>query len=223
VNQPVSGNQRAPKSKGKPVQRTAKQEAAIEKQREREDLAVQQTRAKERAAQLAQVANLMIAGHSIESIAAGIGATTDEVEKMIIDGSARFVRTQPALRAWVRSWISEKYTTMIAADWAAASDVDHPDKLDNQDRVMRMLKAMGTLHGAEAPTQSEVKVEHAPEAVERLVQAMLDKQGQGYDVDIFDDDVVEAEVVDDAPAQALAALEAASKHVEVPDENDEEL
>ena len=156
---------------------------------------------------LAQVANLLIAGHTIGSIALSIGATESEVERMMTQDMARYVRTQPALRVFVRNFLGEKYTKLLEAVWEEATDRNHPQKLENQAAAVRILERMGKLHGADAPTQTEVKVESAPEAVEKLVQALSATQGLGYDVNVFD--VVEAEVVHDAVEQTHAALEAA--------------
>lgn len=161
---------------------------------------------------LAQVANLMIAGHTFESIGAAIGATPAEVERMMQQDMARYVRTQPALRVFVRNFLGEKYTKLLEAVWEEATDRAHPQKLDNQVAAVRILERMGKLHGADMPTQSEIKVESAPEAVEKLVQALSASQGLGYDVNIFD--VVDGEVVHDAVEETEAALEAASEAVE---------
>lgn len=221
----VSGNPAfKPKKKGAPIQRTPRQEAAVVKAAEQRDLAVQRTKAKEDAAQLAQVVNLVISGHTFEEIGAAIGASADDIERMVTTGSEKYVRTQPALRTWVRKWISEKYSVMIDADWEVAADKLHPDKLEHQDRVVKMLVQMERLHGAAAPTQSEVKIEHSHDAVESLVRKLAERQGQGYDVSIFDDedDTVDAEVIHDSADAALAALEQASKDVGAPQPDDEE-
>lgn len=220
----VSRNPVPPKPKGKPIVRTAKQQKAIEKVEAERSLVDQRTKAKADAAQLAQVVNLVIAGHSFEEIGASIGASAAEVENMVTHGAARYVRTQPALRTWVRNWINAKYTALIDTNWDIATDPMHPEKLEHQDRVLKMLTGMERLHGAAAPTQSEVKVEHSHDAVEKLVRHLAERQGQGYDVSIFDDDdIVEGEVIHDSAQSALAALEQASKQVEVPDSNDEPL
>lgn len=214
------------KAKPNPVVMTPRQVAAAEKSKALDDLAEQNNAVKARAAQLAQVVNLVIAGHSFEEIGAAIGASADEVESMVTNGAERYVRTQPALRVWVRNWLSEKYVTMIEADWAQASDPMHPEKLEHQDRVMRMLGPMARLHGAEAPTQSEVKVEHSADAVEEMVRRLSTKAGQGYDASVFDsddgtdDDIVDADVVHDAAAQSLAALEAAADAVRMPTDDE---
>lgn len=188
-----------------PQQKTARTKAL--KRAEEERLA------KAKAKRVAQVANLLIAGHSFESIGLAIGATASEVERMMQQDMARYVRTQPALRVFVRNFLSEKYTHLLDAVWDEATDKNHPQKLDNQVAAVRILERMGRLHGADAPTQTEVTVDSAPEAVERLVQALSNAQGVGYDVDIFD--VVDGEVVDDAVEQSGRALEAASAAVEV--------
>ena len=160
---------------------------------------------------LAQVANLLIAGHTIGSIALSIGATESEVERMMTQDMARYVRTQPALRVFVRNFLGEKYTKLLEAVWEEATDRNHPQKLENQAAAVRILERMGKLHGADAPTQTEVKVESAPEAVEKLVQALSATQGLGYDVNVFD--VVEAEVVHEAAQQSEVALLDASEQV----------
>ena len=90
--------------------------------------------------------------------------------------------------------------------------------LEHQDRALRILDKMAKLHGAEAPVQSEVKVESAPEAVEKLVSALAAQQGLGYDVGVFD--VVDAEVVEDAVSQSADALGVAGDEVEVSDGDD---
>ena len=187
-----------------PQQKRARTMAAKKREAERLAKADQE--------RLAQVANLMIAGHTFESIGAAIGATPTEVERMMTQDMARYVRTQPALRVFVRNFLGEKYTKLLEAVWDEATDRAHPQKLDNQVAAVRILERMGKLHGADMPTQSEIKVESAPEAVEKLVQALSASQGLGYDVNIFD--VVDGEVVHDAVEETEAALEAASEAVE---------
>lgn len=188
-----------------PQQKAARTRAAAKREADRLARAKQE--------RLAQVANLLIAGHSFESIGLAIGATPSEVERMMQEDMARYVRTQPALRIFVRNFLSEKYTHLLGAVWEEATDRSHPQKLDNQVAAVRILERMGRLHGADAPTQTEVKVESAPEAVEKLVQALAQSQGMGYDMNIFD--VVDGEVVHDAMEESGQALEAASAAVEV--------
>lgn len=237
VTQPVTQPAVMPRQNGKnasakagavPLKRTPAQIKAAEKRaveaQAAADLRVQEDAAKARAAQLAQIVNLHIAGYSLTDIGVSIGATADEVDRLLASETQRYVRSQPALRTYVRNWISEKYTKMIEADWDEATDKTHPEKLDNQDRVMRMLDKMGRLHGADAPIQSEVKVDAAPEAVERLVGALAAASGMGYDVNVFDvvADVVDGEVVEDAVTESHKALESASHEVEQPQEGDED-
>lgn len=217
-----------PKKKGAPVQRTPAQIAALERaarvKREADDLAEQKTKADAVAARTAQIANLLISGHTFESIGAQIGMTATELEREFNKDSARYVRTQASLRIWVRNYLSSQYAAMLAVDMPRATDAQRPDMLEHQDRAMRLLKEMGRLHGAEAPTQSEVKVEAAPESIERMVRKLAEQQGAGYDMDVFDlddDDVTEVgEQAQAAPADALRALEAASREVERPQEGD---
>lgn len=180
----------------------------------------EQTAAAQSAARLAQIVNLHIAGYSLSQIGAAIGATADEVDRLLQADAARYVRSQPALRVYVRNWVSERYTRLLEAVWDEATDKTHREKLENQDRALRILDRMTKLHGAEAPVQSEVKVEAAPEAVEKLVQALAAGQGLGYDTSIFD--VVDAEVVHDAHDEAVTALDAASEAVSGNQEGDDE-
>jgi len=179
---------------------------------ERDALEAAATATKARAAQLAQIVNLLIAGHSFADIGAAIGASEDEVEQMMATETARYVRTQPALRVFVRNWISSKYTEMIEVDWPFAVDPNSAERLDNQDRISRMLKEMGRLHGAEAPVQSEIKMDAAPEAVEHLVAALAASQGLGYNANVFD--TIPGSVVHDAVEQSHAALEVSGNRVE---------
>lgn len=186
-----------------PQQKAARTRAKAKREAERLARADQE--------RLAQVANLMIAGHTFESIGLSIGATPAEVERMMTQDMARYVRTQPALRVFVRNFLGEKYTKLLDAVWDEATDRAHPQKLENQAAAVRILERMGRLHGADAPTQSEIKVESAPEAVEKLVQALSASQGLGYDVNVFD--VIDGEVVDDAVEETEAALLDASERV----------
>ncbi len=224
----VSGNTAQPakpkkskKSKGAPIQRTKAQQAALDKaaaqRKAANDLANQQSAADAQAALVAQMANLIISGHTFAEIGAAIGATADEVEKILNAETARYVRTQPALRKWVRNWISGKYSEMIEANWDHAISPTSAERLENQDRVIKMLTAMERLHGAAAPTQSEVKVDATPELVQKVVDKLAAATGGGYDVDIFDvdeDDITGT--IHDAPAEALAALEAAAAEADEP-------
>lgn len=165
-------------------------------------------------ARLAQIVNLHIAGFTLEQIGKATGSTPEEIERMLQSDTARYVRSQPALRVYVRNWVSERYTQLLDAVWDEATDKQHPNKLENQDRAMRILDSMRKLHGADAPVQAEVTVDAAPEAVEKLVSALASGQGLGYDDSIFDGQVVDAEVVHDAVDQAHAALEVSAAAVE---------
>lgn len=207
------------KARAIPLKRTPKQEKALLGAEETAATEKAQTAAQAAAMRTAQIANLLIAGHSIESVAASLGSTPEEVERMLTADSARYIRTQPALRSWVRQYISGKYTTLLGAVWDQAVDVNHRDQLAYQDRARPLLDRLAKLHGADAPTQAEVKIDHTPESVQSIVNKIAASQGLGYDIDIFDDDdVVEADVVQDS----LAAIEAAAAEADAPQPEDEE-
>jgi hypothetical protein len=203
----------AAKKAAVPVVRTARQEAALAKKAKADaDLAA--------ATRLAQIVNLHIAGMSLGQIGAEIGATADEVDRMIQSDAARYVRTQPQLRVFVRNYVSGKYSELLAAIWDDAVDMTTNQKLTvqgfdrklaSQDRAIKILERMAKLHGADAPTQTEVKVEAAPEAVDKLVQVLSMAQGHGYDMSVFD--VVDAEEVHEVADEAAAALKQSSEHV----------
>lgn len=167
-----------------------------------------------RHAMLAQVVNLHIAGFSLEKIGEAIGSSPEDVDRLLQSDAARYVRSQPALRVYVRNWVSDRYTQLLDAVWEEATDRSSPVKLENQDRALRILDSMRKLHGADAPVQAEVVVDTAPAAVEKLVNTIAASQGLGYDVDIFDGQVIESEVVHDAVAQAHEALEKSSQAVD---------
>lgn len=196
------------KKQAVPLVRTKAQSKAMVK---REAKAAREAELAASAARLAQIVNLHIGGYSLSAIGAAIGATAEEVDRLLTSDTARYVRSQPALRTYVRNWVSERYMKMIEADWTAASDENHRDKLEHQDRVMRMLNNMAKLHGAEAPTQTEVTLDTAPETVDRLVARIAASQGMGYDDSIFDiepADIHEAVMVSgNAVTESGAALE----------------
>lgn len=198
------------KSKGKavPLKRSAAQVARAKAKEEKDALDAAE---KANAVQLAQIVNLHIAGHSLSDIGASIGATADEVDRMLQRDAQRYVRSQPALRTYVRNYVSGRYSDLLAAVWDEATDKTHREKLEHQDRALRILDRMAKLHGAEAPTQTEVTVDAAPEAVERLVASLAQQQGVGYDTSIFD--VVDAEIVEDVVTEAHAALEVSGNAV----------
>ena len=174
------------------------------------------------AKKLAQIVNLHIAGFSLAEIGDAIGATAAEVDRLLSEDAARYVRTQPQLRKYVRNYISGRYTELLDTVWGTATDKKHALMLEHQDRALRILDKMAKLHGAEAPTQQEVKVESAPEAVEKLVSALAAQQGLGYDVNVFDqvEDIEDAEVVHEAVEQSARALEVSGNEVEVSDGDD---
>lgn len=184
----------------------------------------QKTLEHEDAARLAQVVNLHIAGFSLADIGAAIGATAQEVDRMLANDTARYVRSQPALRTYVRNYISGKYTKLLEAVWDTAVDqtAAADQKLAHQDRAVRLLERMAKLHGADAPTQTEVTVDVIPENVDKMVQLLSRAQGRGYDTSIFDD-VVDGEVVDmvgEVAEEAQLALEASSAALEQPQDGD---
>lgn len=195
------------KAKGQPavgkVLTPAQQRAQAQRQLERRE---QQ--------QLAQIINLHISGYSLAEIGTSIGASADEVDRMITKSATRYIKTQPALRAYVRNYVSGKYTELLEPVWGKATNPDDPQLFEAQDRALRTLKEMARLHGAEAPVQKEVTVEAAPEAVERMVAALAAQQGRGYDVGIFDEDVVDGEIVEDMKTQTAKALEVSGNRVE---------
>lgn len=212
-----------PAKKGaEPLKRTPAQQrraaARAEKAAQAKELALATTEAQARAAKLAQVINLHIAGYSMAQIGAQIGASADEVDWMLSTDTARYVRNQPQLRTYVRNWVSQKYNSLLEANWDAATDKTHPSKLENQDRVIRILERMTKLHGAEAPAQSEVRIEAAPEAVEKMVNSLAASQGLGYDDSIFD--IVDAEVVSEASEQLAEAVDVSGNAVEVQGEGE---
>lgn len=208
------------KGAAKPLQRTQKQTKAALARQARDaaeaDLRAAHDKKAAEAAQLAQIVNLYIAGYSFLDIGLAIGATENEVENILASQTQMFVRNQATLRTFVRNYVSGKYTKLLDAVWDEATNKKHPEKLENQDRAIKILDRMARLHGAEAPTQTEVKIETAPEDVDRLVSAISKAQGLGYDVNVFD--VVETEVGADgvhrAVESSLAALEASSVAVE---------
>lgn len=194
------------------------------------------TKSAESEQRLAQIVNLFIAGHSLTSIGEAIGATADEVDRMLQNDATRYVRNQPQLRTYVRNWVSHKYTQLLESDWEAATEKvgtytdadgivhssDPSNKLAHQDRVIRILDGMRKLHGADAPVQAEIKVEHAPEAVEKMVSRLAASAGLGYDTSIFDAEVIDGEVIDESTVQESAELlEIASQNVETENEGEE--
>lgn len=213
----------APKKKAVPLRRTAAQQARIDKKAAEAEaarqLAAANTAAQRQAQMLAQIVNLHIAGFSLSDIGAQIGATADEVDRMLANEAARYVRNQPALRTYVRNFLSAKYSGLLDAVWDQAVDKTHGEQLNYVDRAQRILAQMGRLHGAEAPTQTEVKVESTPEAIDKLVSAISAAQGMGYDTDIFD--VEYTETVHEAVEQSAAALEVSGNAVEESDGHDE--
>lgn len=177
-----------------PLKRSAKQVAALERKAEADALQQEQVR-------LAQIVNLHIGGYSLADIGRSIGATEEEVDRLLSEQTARYVRSQPALRNYVRGWVSGKYTALLETVWDRASDPDSAVNLDAVDRATRILDRMAKLHGADAPVQHDLKIETAPEAVEKLVASIAAHKGLGYDIDVFDIEVVEDPVSGNADSQ----------------------
>lgn len=206
-----------------PLKRSEKQKRkAAEKAAERAkeiELAQAATAAQNQAARLAQIVNLVIAGHSLSSIAASIGATEAEVERMLTQETSAYVRNQPALRVFVRNYLSNKYSTLLDAVWDDATDKTSKVRFEAQDRSLRILKEMGRLHGADAPTQTEIKVEATPESVEKIVKALAAGEGLDYDDSIFD--TVPGTVVHSAVDDTAAALDVSGNAVEESDGHDD--
>lgn len=204
----------------KPALSPQQKAAATRAKNKREAEALERAKAE----QLAQVVNLHIAGMSLTQIGTAIGATTEEVDRMLANDTARYIKSQPALRVYVRNWVSDRYTKLLEGVWDEAVDKNNPQKLDNSAQALRILKEMTALHGAAAPVQTEVKVEAAPEAVDKMVQALAAQQGLGYDVDIFTgvSDIVDAEIVHEASEQSAEALVDAGERVGEAQDGDSE-
>lgn len=194
-------------SKGKAValKRTKKQAAAAKKAAERQEAEDLRQADVAAAQQLAQMVNLKIAGHSFASIGAAIGKTADEVEQMFEREAGRYIRTQPALRAYARNMISEKTMGLLEATYDQAVDTKRPDQLEYVASAQKTLRDLARLHGADAPTQSEVTVAASDETVEALVNSLAQGKGLSYDMDVFD---LDPEDVEEMVEQSHAALEA---------------
>jgi hypothetical protein len=203
------------KGKARPLVRSKRQAAKIaarqQAAQEAQALEDAKTAADAAAARVAQIANLVIAGYSLAHIGASIGMSEAEVEKILSEDSARYIRSQPALRVFVRNFISEKYNGLLEAVWNEATDRTHAEKLEHQDRALRILKEMARLHGAEAPTQAEIKMEASSDAVDAMVAAISAAAGKGYDTTIFD--VVPGEVVHEAHEETQRAVEVSRNRV----------
>lgn len=214
-NKPKPAKNKPAKNKLAKADSGAKKRAAAKLEKDRLERA--------KAQQLAQIVNLHIAGYSLSQIGAQTGYTAQEIDDMLARDAARYVRSQPALRVYVRNWISERYQKMIEADWETAVDKQSPARLENQDRVIRLLNQMSKLHGAEAPVQTEVKIETAPEDVDKMVQRLSAAQGMGYDMAVFDD-IVDAEVVSegDVPEAEARTLDSSERVGETQDGEDPE-
>lgn len=208
------------KGKAQPLVRSAKQAAAAKKAAEAKEADDLRQVDKAAAQQLAQIVNLRIGGHSYASIGAAIGKSADEVEQMVTNSAGAYVRTQPALRVFVRNFISEKYSGMLDATYPQAVDTTRPDQLDYVSSVQKTLKDMAALHGANAPLQSEVTVEASDETVEALVASLAKTRGLSYDYDVFDADDVD-EVMDDIHEADVLELEASTAAVEESTDDDE--
>lgn len=190
--------------KGEPVVRDERTKATI-------DAHAAQTADVVAAQRAAQVANLLIAGYSYEEIGASIGATAQEVEKMLTGDVARYIRTQPALRQWTRRWLSGKMTGLLEAVYDQAVDPTHRDQLAYHDRARATLKDLAKLHGAEAPTQVEVEMPNVTDAVQQVLDKVAASQGLAYDVDVFD---LDPEDITEMTEHEAKALEAATQEVD---------
>jgi transcription antitermination factor NusA-like protein len=206
----------APKGKAAPLRRP---KAVSERQEKAAELAAATTAAQNHAQRLAQIVNLHIAGYSLAQIGLAIGASEAEVDRMLSQETARYVKNQPALRSYVRNYLSSKYTALLDAVWDDATNKTSKVRFEAQDRSLRILKEMGNLHGAAAPTQTEIKVESTPESVERIVAALAAGQGLAYDDNIFD--TVPGEVVHAAAVDATDQLAVSGNAVEESDGHDE--
>lgn len=168
---------------------------------------------------LAQIVNLTLAGFSYADIGAQIGATADEVEQMITRDSARYVRTQSALRQYVKAFVSEKYMGLLDAHYDQATDKSHTHQLEHSAQSLRILKEMTNLYGAAAPTQTEVKVEAAPETVQKMVDALAAGEGLAFDTSVFD--TVPGEVIREAVVESHQVTERAEAAIDSPDPDEE--
>ena len=201
-------------SKGKAVPVTRRKKKTVSKTVSKQAIpgsAQAEATARVEAARLAQIVNLHIGGFSLAQIGDAIGATEKEVDRILTQDVGRYVRSQPALRVFVRNFISEKYLGLLDSVYTQATDSTNNRQLDFQDRALRVLKEMARLHGAEMPVQSEIKVDAAPETVQKMVEALAGRAGLGYDDSIFD--VIDAEVIEDAHAESQQAMLDASEQV----------
>lgn len=223
-----------PKGKAKPIRRSKalaqRSVAQIEADRLKAEKDAQKLRDQAAAAQLAQIVNLHIAGISLSEIGARIGCTADEIDRMLQQDAQRYVRSQPALRVYVRNFVSAKYSELLEAVWTEATDRGHAEKLENLREARGILDKMARLHGAEAPVQTEVKVETAPESIDKMVAALAAQAGRAYDMSIFDDDdeeIYDGEVeevgVDDVVSATSEALEVSGNAVGETQPEDEEF
>lgn len=219
TKKPISERFAAKSTELTPAQKAARTRAANKAEKDRLAKLDQQ--------RLAQMVNLHIGGYSLDEIAHGLGMTVDEVTQSLERDTAKYIKSQPALRIYARNFISSKYMDLLEAIWDDATDkspqkmsaAGFDKRLASQDRAIKILSELTKLHGAAAPVQTEVKVESSSEAVDALMHALTAKDGLDYDLDVFD--IVDAEVVHDSAVVSGNELEAASRAVEDYDEDED--
>lgn len=137
-------------------------------------------------------------GLTIDEIVAVVGfASIEEASKAIDKAVAAELRSDPKAKDRMRHIANRKLDQLLRSVSGKAADPKHPEHLAAVDKAVKIIDRHIRLFGLDAPSEMIV---HNPDAgeIEAWVVGVLNHGNPDLkDIDIFDRDVVEGEVVDD--------------------------
>lgn len=142
---------------------------------------------------------LRVAGATLADIVRVIGfASEDEAVRAIDKALKAELRSDPRQRDKMRGLANQRLERLLRSVWAKAVDPNSSEHLAAVGKAKELIDRHIRLYGLDAPSEMVV---HNPDSseIEAWVMSVLAKGGQ----EVEEDDVLEAEVVDEDDGPAL--------------------
>lgn len=180
------------------LKREATRAARLRRQREEEIEFVSEMQVRKGTpASLAPLA-LRHAGWSYEEIAIHQGLADAKAAKKAVDEAVMLhLQGDAESREMSRALLVSRIEKMTTNTWRDANNPNSPKQLEAGRNVLKYLQEIAKLTGAYAPTEHNVS-SPALDRIEQIV-AQLAPKSEVEEKDIFGDDIVDAEVIEDEP------------------------
>lgn len=153
------------------------------------------TRSRDRKANAAL--QLRVEGEDWDEIAEVIGYPTGRAAQVATERALESELREESSQKIMRSMAGKRLEKLLKGVWDKATNGDDPEHLAAVDRARLIIDRHAKLYGLDAPTQVVVSSPSENQLEAWVAEATRHRTPQMTEASIFDDDVVDAEVVDE--------------------------